>query len=128
MIDDDKNETITSLLHTIALIREAAGVGEKPMLSELPDVIRKLRKERDEARRELCAARRELCRSEAIIRLQRHHVHRDSEDVVGLAKEIAVERGWDCFNTPEHKLVKTLNGVITNKGKATPPEYLQDLG
>lgn len=46
MIDDDKNETITSLLHTIALIREAAGVGEKPMLSELPDVIRKLRKVR----------------------------------------------------------------------------------
>jgi hypothetical protein len=90
MIDDDKNETITSLLHTIALIREAAGVGEKPMLSELPDVIRKLRKERDEARRE-------LCRNEAIIRLQRHRVHRDSEDVVGLAKEIAVERGWDCF-------------------------------
>jgi hypothetical protein len=60
------------------------------MLSELPDVIRKLRKERDEARRE-------LCRNEAIIRLQRHRVHRDSEDVVGLAKEIAVERGWDCF-------------------------------
>lgn len=55
MIDDDKNETITSLLHTIALIREAAGVGEKPMLSELPDVIRKLRKERDEARRLLKA-------------------------------------------------------------------------
>jgi hypothetical protein len=46
--------------------------------------------ERDEARRE-------LCRNEAIIRLQRHRVHRDSEDVVGLAKEIAVERGWDCF-------------------------------
>jgi len=53
--------------------------------------------ERDEARREVCAARRELCRNEAIIRLQRHRVHRDSEDVVGLAKEIAVERGWDCF-------------------------------
>jgi chromosome segregation ATPase len=59
--------------------------------------IERLRKERDEARRELCAARRELCRNEAIIRLQRHRVHRDSEDVVGLAKEIAVERGWDCF-------------------------------
>ena len=56
-----------------------------------------LRAERDEARRELCAARRELCRNEAIIRLQRNRVHRDSEDVVGLAKEIAVERGWDCF-------------------------------
>ena len=59
--------------------------------------VERLRKERDEARRELCAARRELCRNEAIIRLQRHRVHRDSEDVVGLAKEIAVERGWDCF-------------------------------
>ena len=53
MIDDDKNETITSLLHTIALIREAAGDNEKPMLSELPDVIRKLRKERDDLRREI---------------------------------------------------------------------------
>lgn len=52
--------------------------------------IGRLKCERDEARRE-------LCRSEAIIRLQRHRVHRDSEDVVGLAKEIAVERGWDCF-------------------------------
>ena len=47
----DDRETIGSLLHTIALIREAAGVDEKPMLSELPDVIRKLREERDEARR-----------------------------------------------------------------------------
>jgi hypothetical protein len=59
--------------------------------------MRRMMEERDEARRELCAARRELCRNEAIIRLQRNRVHRDSEDVVGLAKEIAVERGWDCF-------------------------------
>ena len=59
--------------------------------------IIELTNERDGARRELCAAKRELCRNEAIIRLQRHRVHRDSEDVVGLAKEIAVERGWDCF-------------------------------
>ena len=56
----------------------------------LTEECRELEKERDEARRE-------LCRNEAIIRLQRHRVHRDSEDVVGLAKEIAVERGWDCF-------------------------------
>ena len=63
----------------------------------LTEECRELEKERDEARRELCAARRELCRDEAIIRLQRHRVHRDSEDVVGMAKEIAVERGWDCF-------------------------------
>ena len=66
-------------------------------ITEAADEIERLRAERDEARRELCAARRELCRNEAFIRLQRHRVHRDSEDVVGLAKEIAVERGWDCF-------------------------------
>ena len=66
-------------------------------IAEAAAYIERLRKERDEARRELCAARRELCRNEAIIRLQRHRVHRDSEDVAGLAKEIAVERGWDCF-------------------------------
>jgi len=63
----------------------------------LREEAERLRAERDEARRELCAAKRELCRNEAIIRLQRHRVHRDSEDVAGLAKEIAVERGWDCF-------------------------------
>ena len=66
-------------------------------MAKAADEIERLRKERDKARRELCAARRELCRNEAIIRLQRNRVHRDSEDVVGLAKEIAVERGWDCF-------------------------------
>ena len=52
--------------------------------------MRRMMDERDEARRE-------VCRGEAIIRLQRNRVHRDSEDVVGLAKEIAVERGWDCY-------------------------------
>jgi len=93
----------------------------------LSEKCRKMEKERDEARRELCAARRELCRNEAIIRLQRNRVHRDSEDVVGIAKEISVERGWDCFNTPEGKLDKTLNGVIVDGGKAVPPMY-EDLG
>ena len=83
MIDDDKNETITSLLHTIALIREAAGVGEKPMLSELPDVIRKLRKERDEARRSYCYATGNGYEQRAI--------------------NVAQSKGWDCFkeNTNE---------------------------
>jgi len=54
------------------------------------DEIERLRKERDEARRE-------LCRDEAFIRLQPHRVHRNSEEVVRMAKEISVERGWDCF-------------------------------
>ena len=52
--------------------------------------IEQLRKERDEARRA-------ACKGEAIIRLQRNRVHRDSEEVVCIAKEISVERGWDCF-------------------------------
>ena len=54
------------------------------------DEIERLRKERDEARRE-------VCRGEAMLRLQRNRVHRESEEVVRMAKEIAVERGWDCF-------------------------------
>ena len=77
MTDTDKNETITSLLHTIALIREAAGVNEKPMLSELPDAIRKLRTDRDVARRLVCVI-----------------MERGSLDT---KEDIAKEAGWDCF-------------------------------
>ena len=77
MDDTDKNETITSLLHTIALIREAAGVNEKPMLSELPDAIRKLREERDEARRSYCWASAGG---------EEHKAH-----------NIAQGNHWDCF-------------------------------
>ena len=78
----DDRETIASLLHTIALIREAAGVDEKPMLSELPDAIRKLREERDEARRWFCfEARQASDRKNSEIR----------------AKEIADIFFWDCF-------------------------------
>jgi hypothetical protein len=33
---------------------------------------------------------------------------------------------WDCFNTPEVKVDKTLNGVIVDGGKAVPPKY-EDL-
>ena len=65
-------------------------MNKKLTKQELIAKCEELTRERDEARRE-------LCRNEAIIRLQRNRVHRDSEDVVGMAKEIAVERGWDCF-------------------------------
>ena len=54
------------------------------------DEIERLQNERDEARRE-------VCKGEAMLRLQRNRVHRDSEEVVRMAKEIVVERGWDCF-------------------------------
>ena len=100
-----KFDPIPRLQQIAATIREVGGIADifdSPATSAY-DIecaikeIERLRKERDEARRELCAARRELCRDEATIRLQRHRVHRDSEDVAGLAKEIAVERGWDCF-------------------------------
>jgi len=60
------------------------------LMREAADEIERLRKERDEARRE-------VCRGEAMLRLQRNRVHRESEEVVRMAKEIAVERGWDCF-------------------------------
>jgi len=60
------------------------------LTTESADEIERLRKERDEARRE-------VCRGEAMLRLQRNRVHRESEEVVRMAKEIAVERGWDCF-------------------------------
>ncbi len=59
--------------------------------TELRSEIERLRKERDEARRE-------VCKGEAMLRLQRNRVHRDSEEVVRMAKEISVERGWDCFD------------------------------
>ncbi|MBM3204167.1 hypothetical protein FJZ55_09730 [Candidatus Woesearchaeota archaeon] len=52
------------------------------------DEIERLLKERDEARRE-------VCKDEAIIRLQRNRVPRGSEEVVRMAKEIYVERGWE---------------------------------
>ena len=81
MSDDSNWETISSLLHTIALIREAAGINEKPMLSELPDAIRKLRKERDEARREVCQMVSDA----------------DESSKPESAKQVANRRGWDCF-------------------------------
>lgn len=53
--------------------------------------------DRRETQRERDEARRDVCNSEAMLRLQRNRVHRDSEEVVRMAKEIAVAREWDCF-------------------------------
>jgi len=65
--------------------------------------IERLRKERDEARREILES-----------------LHPD------LRESYAAAREWDCFNTPEAKVDKTLNGVIVDGGKAVPPKY-EDL-
>lgn len=107
--DTTDHETIMSLLHTIALIREAAGVNEKPMLSELPDAIRRLREERDEARREICN----------IVAGKQGKQDNFSPDAV----EHATLREWDCFNTPAPKIVHTLKGVVYKVDKSSPPPY-----
>jgi hypothetical protein len=71
-------------------LREEGSALRSAVRSYLSDDIARLRAERDEARRA-------ACKDEAIIRLQRNRVHRDSEEVLRMAKEISVERGWDCF-------------------------------
>jgi hypothetical protein len=70
----------------------------------LTEKCRELEKERDEARREILES-----------------LHPD------LRESYAAAREWDCFNTPEGKLDKTVNGVIVDGGKAVPPKY-EDLG
>jgi len=103
-------ENITSLMHTMSLIREAAGLGGEWMLSELPDVIKKLRKERDQARKDRAAYMVEM----ELISSQRDEARRL---VCELAAEYKAEMfcpkgtmvpksdralakayGWNCFN------------------------------
>ena len=84
---------------------------EQKMMYE--EQIAQLRAERDEARREICK-RVSVTRWEPQFPLM-------SET------QYAEERGWDCFNTPEAKIDRTLNGVIVDGGKAIPPKY-EDLG
>ena len=66
-------------------------------MQRLEAIVRNLKQEREKIIAERDEARRDVCKGEAIIRLQRNRVHRDSEEVVLKAKEISVERGWDCF-------------------------------
>jgi hypothetical protein len=78
----------------------------------LAQKCRELEQERDEARRLYCeewAFTIELERGEA-----------------GDPRDLANEKKWDCYNTPEAKTIKTLNGIVTDGGKAVPPKY-EDL-
>jgi hypothetical protein len=72
--------------------------------------IDRLTAERDEARQEICIQK---CDSLGAL------IGGSPET----PQDYAEERGWDCFNTPEPNIVKTLNGVIVDGGKATPPKY-----
>jgi hypothetical protein len=106
-MDDNTDivDRLRSMYYELSRRQASTPFGERSELDGIPTLlyeaaikIQDLRgNEIQRPRKELDAARRELCRGEAIIRLQRHRVHRDSEDVAGLAKEIAVERGWDCY-------------------------------
>jgi hypothetical protein len=84
-----------SLLHTLALIREA-GKWQKEMLSELPGAVKAMREQRDEARQDACAF-------EAINRWNIAHPNGIISEcaVVRISREIAVERGWDCYAEKE---------------------------
>ena len=72
--------------------------GQDKIFLEMND---RLRAERDEARREVCNM------NETGLRMNESDKKREAK-----------RRGWDCFNTPEAKLVRTLNG-----GKAAPTKY-----
>jgi hypothetical protein len=89
---DTNEETIASLLHTIALIREAAGC-EGVMLAELPSKIATLRADLAKATAELDEARREVCELLATIS---QTTSRPTQPL-----NIANWRGWNCFDAKE---------------------------
>lgn len=71
------------------------------------DEIERLREERDEARRLWCMAVEEI----------------ESGMTNDTRYEVAESKGWDCFNTPKSKIVKTLNGVVSEVKKSEPPKF-----
>lgn len=124
-MDDNTDivERLRSMYYELNRRQASTPFGERSELNGIPELlyeaatkihdlrgneIDRLRKERDEARREVC-------------NLQPYAHHND-----GIAKDHAAYRGWDCYNTPEGKLDKTLNGVIVDGGKVVPPKY-EDL-
>jgi hypothetical protein len=101
----------------VTRLRETGGL-DATLHKQAADEIERLRAERDEARRSVCE-----------MSIQLGGVYRR---VGGKIVEVTTPEGcaeimrWDCFNTPEAKVVKTLNGVIIDGGKAVPPKY-EDL-
>lgn len=83
--------TSASLLRTVALIREA-GKFTREDLDALPGAVKAMREQRDEARRDACAFQGMIK-----FQLQNPKVIISTEATLRLAKEIAAERGWDCF-------------------------------
>ena len=90
---DAEAATVASLLRTIALIREAAGVDCAPMLDALPSEVGRIVIERDEARRDACMAVAAQLDAEGRL----HDMPVTFIERVRIAREIAAERGWDCY-------------------------------
>ena len=89
--------TTESLLHALALIREAGG-WHTQMLSELPSAAKAMREQRDAAIKDRDEARRDACAFEGIIRFNQNPKGIIStEAVLVRAKAIAALRGWDCY-------------------------------
>ena len=78
-------------------------------VDEIAELIERLIKERDEARRIACD-------NEA-----RHNSMMFDSPKHSDPRAIAESRGWDCFK--DAKVVKTLKGVVVSKGKAVPPKF-----
>jgi hypothetical protein len=81
----------------------AEGLRSAPVV--FADFARELERELAQRTAERDEARRDLCVSEAIDRL--HEANPNAPISYGesrrIAREIAVERGWDCFDTKEAK-------------------------
>jgi hypothetical protein len=93
---DPNEETIASLLHTIALIREASGL-EGVMLGDLPREIAALKAERDEARRSACIFKARYMDT----RIGFSPMTEDEANAE--ARRIAARMRWDCFDAKEGK-------------------------
>ncbi len=81
-----ERETTVSLLRIIALIREAGGF-RRDGLAALPDAVKAMRQQRDEAQQDICY-------DEFVRRYETGHEMNTPEG-------IAAERGWDCFAKKE---------------------------
>jgi hypothetical protein len=108
---NDMPKDIVNELRVRAAIEQINGT----IFERAADEIERLRAERDKARQMVCCTA-----------LPADYKDWKPSDVDYAVKLIADQEGWDCFNTPETKVAKTLNGVIIDAGKAVPPHY-EDL-
>jgi hypothetical protein len=83
------------------LFDETSESGEQ--CNEIADILSRLRADLARVTAERDEARRALCMSEAIDRLHDAHPNEPISRCasIRIANEIAVDRGWDCFDAKE---------------------------